>query len=73
MCLKIKTDLKKKSVLLSGVCHQELKGMLCDTLFFLFFLGLTFHFFPYGTKNGGRGFKPLSLFTLLMSLYPSMH
>ncbi len=30
--------------------------------FFLFFLVLTFHFFPYGTKKGGRGFKPLSLF-----------
>ncbi len=73
MCLKIKMNLKK-SVLLSGVCHQELKGMLCDTLFFLFFfLVLTFHFFPYVTKKGGRGFKPLSLFTLLMSLYPSMH
>ncbi len=38
----------------------ELKGMLCETLFFLFFLVLTFHFFPYGTKKGGRRFKPLS-------------
>ncbi len=73
MCLKIKMNNKKKCVLLSGVCHRGLKGMLCDALFFLFFLVLTFHFFPYGTNKGGRGFKPLSLFTLLMSLYPSMH
>ncbi len=72
MCLKIKMNFKK-SVLLPGGCHQELKGMLCDTLFFLFFfLVLTFYFFPYGTKKGG-GVKHLLLFTLLMSLHPSMH
>ncbi len=42
----------------------------------LFFLSFFLHFSPFspcGTKNGGGGFKPLSLFSSLMSLYPSMH
>ncbi len=52
--------------------HQELKGMLCDTHFFLFSC-FYFSLFPYGIKKGGGGFKPLSPFSLLMSLYLSMH
>ncbi len=53
MCLKIKLNNNKKKCSTIWGLPSGVKGMLCDTLFFLFFLVLTFHFFPNGTKKGG--------------------
>ncbi len=62
-CLKIKMFFFLKSVLLSGVCHQELKGMLCDTFPYEFvsFLALVMSFWSltcrkFSTRVGVRGY-----------------